>query len=744
MQKLLKGLKAFKDSPSVSILAPLSEQFRVLRPAVCIHGRTFCAGLLLLEAHALFLSTLRESSIGPAIASLKLRAYGGALKTAHEHASATDPGRKPFRAWVELDLVEASANHVVRTLDMSVTARAAELARGASFFEEYLKSVSSSPFFSEPLRGRAAAMKVLSDSLTGKRVVPTVIEAALASLTTVGTLEITRAYSNYKAGKEYVLHARSVVERNADDLIADRALGVVQAALSPEEGDEQETWSSFDVGLERLELHKVALQRLHEALSCWSDLRLEEQLPQLKEVVVQVCMLPVMADFAFGMTMMKDLAQGAAALTSGGGGVAPAQVTIHDKRALRGAMIRLHETFMTSKSVVERCMDRVLTDCGGVFQKMLQEKGLQINLGSAIGALRKAAQRWGVVDNLLSCMCSAMTLDIDYEQSDAGLIPEEALHMDLADDWSKEKKQRRPYMWHIMEFCERREQLKVAWGDHLLYESPSATLPEECVGQCNDAMKIFYQLVVASAFSGNLIAVHCVERVRKSLATWTATLRCSSVALVSSDVVEVNEIFKVFPMLVAGKDSLNTKTMRGAVGLDNGLGKTNMGMLPQVKAQKNIYAVAGSIASNGDLYMPCFQKDDATEKLQKADLLFLISLHGAVDVVIRLAACAHEDLRESGAPTVQRVEALRVLLESINHVEDLATSASARELSTKLVSLHLPVRHLLQADRRRCSGVRTLLAELAGIHHGDEDERHHGHEQHSEQPAPSRMGFFCV
>jgi hypothetical protein len=202
-------------------------------------------------------------------------------------------------------LVEAAAKDVMRKLDVSATCRSDALSKAHRFWQLYNDVVSSGNFFSSAAKDRARAALSMSESILGIRVSAAQVDRAILVLEkNKKTNEFCKAYDLYKAGRQYLLHGKAVVSRNASDVIADEALTIARDLLPTNTGDDDFSGDPDALLAELPPLDEVSL-RINEALANWSDVRLEEQVSDLGVVIATACRVLLRVDAG----MMTDLAK---------------------------------------------------------------------------------------------------------------------------------------------------------------------------------------------------------------------------------------------------------------------------------------------------------------------------------------------------------------------------------------------------------------------------------------------------
>lgn len=299
IQRFRSQFKEYSSVPTDEALSIMDGSLTAMSEKLAQLQSGLCPVLDKLRVHARFLHTLNESGIKVAITSLHLSSTPClAMDVYMKFAKTTGDDVPCFAEWVETALAESAMKNLLRLMNMTVTSRSAELAKAHMVFELYNEVVYDlKSYFSASAVRRAAAMLCLSSSILGRRVSPSDVDTSVRALTTPKTHDIVKAYTHYKSGKEYMLHAHAVVERNADDVIADKLVRDVLTWFATfQDHDER-----FDVDfmVAKLPGMQIALQHMCEALPTWSEVRLEEQCQVICDAVTGIATAILLAEFGY-------------------------------------------------------------------------------------------------------------------------------------------------------------------------------------------------------------------------------------------------------------------------------------------------------------------------------------------------------------------------------------------------------------------------------------------------------------
>lgn len=307
IQHFLKSMRTFLTSPTDDLLLQEAERLNSLHQLVCKSGRDWYVVLSKLRLHSTFLSKVRDEDIDAAVRFLDIDNVNCKARCIYQELLSAEPQTVPkdVMVWIETCVVEPTAKDVIRTLDIGVATRSPEYKRAARFFALYCESIKAVESFSAGLRQRASAAHVLLEAMVGESVSPADIDKALRALGNKKN-DFCKSFEHYKAGQELVAHGRGLVQRNAEDIIADQCLHAAVAMLR--HGDDEADTLTPVVAAELVGRAESIAAKLHEAMPAWSDMRLEEQLGELTSAIHGLAELPLKLCFALVGVMGEQLA----------------------------------------------------------------------------------------------------------------------------------------------------------------------------------------------------------------------------------------------------------------------------------------------------------------------------------------------------------------------------------------------------------------------------------------------------
>jgi hypothetical protein len=299
IQRFRSHFKAYMSAPTDEGLLVMGEVLVTMGVHLKRLKSILCPHLNQLRLQSCFLKVMSEDGIKQAIDSLNLTAALCPMKEAYEKLQKSTADDGPvFQEWVETTLAETSVKNHLRLMDMAATSRSSELAKAHKVFEDYQDVLERHPeFFSAGAIRRAGGMLCISSSILGRRVSPSDVDAAVKSLSSPKQHELVKAFTHYRSCKEYMLHAHTVVERNADDVIADKLLDEVIAWISDLHAEEDRFDIDFIAG--KMAGLQHCLQRMCEALPTWSKVRLEERFQDISAAVSGIVSTILLAEFGF-------------------------------------------------------------------------------------------------------------------------------------------------------------------------------------------------------------------------------------------------------------------------------------------------------------------------------------------------------------------------------------------------------------------------------------------------------------
>ena len=425
IQSFLKGFKSYIAEPKRESLQALSESISLLKNKVKEKGVGLYDTIAKLHVEAQFLQTVVDKDIHAAVLELDLDNPNCMAKQIYTQYLQVEPSTAECGSaeeWIESSILEAAAKDVLRTLDVSTSTRHNELRRAGVFFTRYQEAVSTIASLPAALKRRADAMSVLSDSMLGENVRSAAsVNMAVQTLTSNKKHELCKAYEHYKAGKEYMIHASSLAGRHADDIIGDTNLEQAgkEVAMDENEG----ILESPALMVEKVGAMSAAVLRLTEALTVWSELRLEEQLPGVRTVCHQIAAIPLVLDFSMAASLCKSGGEAFSAIVHAlaenpwDSADAPLPLnTARELKMVRGVITRVRTQLESVESSLQgacEVAERFLTNTLGKHmksRKLLKD----LNLDPLLKALQCVPKRRAVLTSLLSAVSCMITLQLDY------------------------------------------------------------------------------------------------------------------------------------------------------------------------------------------------------------------------------------------------------------------------------------------------------------------------------------------
>lgn len=697
-QALLKVMKTYRSSPSDEVLCSLSEHFDVLRPFVCRKGRTFFVGLQRYDLWAAFLCKLGDEGVKAAIDVLALGADGGKAAKMYGELLAADPGVQParFQDWIECSLIENAAKTMLRTMDMSISCRSAELDRAGTWFARYQEAVQAESFLSDGMKKRALAMVTLHKSLVGQPVAAADVDRSMRVLSAFPNLEISRAYKNYRAGQEYIMQAAGAVARNAEDVLADAALSDLKARLCSDEAEDE---LGFQVSMERLANFEDLMVKLYQSIGNWSELRFEEQSQELNNTVLQLLGLPLKADMelvsllrsALEPGLMATIEEKARAQSDSASDTYPGELM-----RLRGVVLRLSTSLDANLEVMTATIKSCVRLCEHTLpeaHKKKLKKHEKIDFTSEVAVLRGSVGRWKCIQSLFRVFLSSVALEVDFADSSDYNVALGEWQQWLQNRPSGDAAKKKPYLWHIMEFSEKRDDINTGADVWVPFVPvPALSLTPNMVEDMNRTVTTLIAFASTSVFAGRVARLHCEIKLCSCISFWVGKVASHHATLVGAATLADTPIKAIVPLLVGREPAtiVDLKKAREQLSM-KAMHQGDVSKLTSTTEFEMVKKMVSQVAS-GHLHIACLQADGGVG-LDKRTLQSVLTVHSAVNLVIVLAACIHDEISESekhptAAPPEAMIEAIRLLRGSLDSLGGLVHSPPVMSIDNVNHRLH--------------------------------------------------------